>query len=117
MNFLIDANLPPRLCVWLQKRGQQATHLLDLRSLRLPDTQVWALAVTHQAVIITKDADFYERSLLLGQPPQVVLITLGNCSNNALFQHLGLSWRNVEAELSAGARLIVIHPTRLEIFA
>jgi len=117
VNFLLDANLPPRLCLWLQERDQKATHLLDLRSLRAPDKQVWELAITHQAVIITKDTDFYERSLLLGQPPQVVLVSLGNCSNNSLVQYLELSWRSVEAELSAGARLIVVHPTRLEIFA
>ena len=116
MNFLVDANLPPRLCAWLRDHHQQATHLLDLHSLRLTDKQIWALAITRNEVIITKDTDFYERSLLLGKPPQIVLIALGNCSNDNLIGHLELSWKNVEAELTAGARLIMIQPSRLEIF-
>jgi len=116
VNFLVDANLPPRLCTWLRDRHQQTTHLLDLHSLRLPDKQVWDLAITRNEIIFTKDTDFYERSLLLGQPPQVVLIALGNCNNNDLFHHLERSWKNVETELTAGARLIMVHPSRLEIF-
>ena len=34
MNFLIDANLPPRLCAWLKSRGHVAEHLVDLKLLK-----------------------------------------------------------------------------------
>ena len=117
MNFLVDANLPPRLCEWLRQHGHQGMHLFDLDSIKLPDKQVWTLAATRQETIITKDSDFYERSLLLGKPPQVVLLALGNCSNDGLLSHLDLSWGNIQSELTAGARLIVVRSTRLEIFA
>jgi predicted nuclease of predicted toxin-antitoxin system len=116
VNFLVDANLPPRLCQWLHHHGHHATHLLELQSIRLPDRQVWGLAATRQDIIITKDSDFYERSLLLGKPPQVLLIALGNCSNDELLKHLNLYWKHIETELSAGPRLIVARPTHLEIF-
>ena len=110
MNFLVDANLPPRLGQWLRDRNQPATHLLDLHSLRISDKQLWALAITRSEVIITKDTDFYERSLLLGQPPKVVLIALGNCNNDELLHQLDQSWKNIETELADGARLIMIQP-------
>jgi len=116
VNFLVDANLPPRLCKWLHQRGHQAIHLLELNSIKLPDRQVWALASTRQDIIITKDGDFYERSLLLGKPPQVLLIPLGNCSNDDLLRHLNSYWKNIETELAAASRLIVIRPTHLEVF-
>jgi predicted nuclease of predicted toxin-antitoxin system len=114
---LVDASLPPRLGVWLQQHAHQATHLFDLDALRVGDSRVWALALTRQEIIVTKDTDFLERALLRGQPPQVILIALGNCTNDALLQCLASSWTNIEAELTGGARLIVVRPDRLEIFA
>lgn len=83
----------------------------------MPDKLVWKQAVTRQEIIISKDTDFYERSLLLGKPPQVFLIALGNCSNSDLIVTLDSSWRRIEAELASGARLVVLHPGRLEILS
>lgn len=115
MNFLVDVNLPSRLCDWLRQRNHQAIHLSDLGGLRMKDTVVWQRAAAQKQVILTKDTDFYEWSLIHGQPPQVLLIALGNCSNNDLFQTLDSSWAKIDSELSAGARLVVLHPHRLEI--
>jgi predicted nuclease of predicted toxin-antitoxin system len=61
--------------------------------------------------------DFHERALLLGKPPQVLLITMGNCSNDDLISALDLSWTSIEAELTAGARLVTLRPGRLEVLA
>lgn len=45
---------------------------------------VWAYAAEHAAehrfVIVSKDADFHQRSFVLGHPPKVVWIRRGNCS-------------------------------------
>ena len=30
--------------------------------------------------IVSKDADFHQRSLVLGHPPKVIWVRLGNCS-------------------------------------
>ncbi len=30
-------------------------------------------------MIVTKDSDFHQRSLLLGQPPKVIWLRVGNC--------------------------------------
>lgn len=117
MNFLVDANLPPRLCVWLRQRGHGASHLIDLQSLRLADKLMWKVAASRQEIIVSKDMDFYERALLLGKPPQVLLIALGNCSNDDLIAALDSSWKNIDAELTAGARLVTLRPGRLEVLA
>jgi predicted nuclease of predicted toxin-antitoxin system len=36
------------------------------------DAEVWQCAAEHGFTIVTKDADFHQRSLLLGAPPKVV---------------------------------------------
>ncbi len=41
---------------------------------------MWNYAAERGYTIVSKDADFHQRSLLLGAPPKVVWIRLGNCS-------------------------------------
>ena len=52
------------------------------------DESVWAFARQHGFVIVSKDSDFYQRSLLFGFPPKVVWIRRGNCSTEAIEQIL-----------------------------
>ena len=44
------------------------------------DDTIWAYAAEHGFVIVSKDADFHQRSFVLGHPPKVVWIRRGNCS-------------------------------------
>jgi predicted nuclease of predicted toxin-antitoxin system len=38
--------------------------------------------------VVSKDSDFYQRGLLLGAPPKLVWICLGNCSRDDLVELL-----------------------------
>jgi predicted nuclease of predicted toxin-antitoxin system len=53
-----------------------------------PDEQVWAYARQHGFAIVSKDADFRQRSFLYGHPPKVIWIGLGNCSTRMIEQLL-----------------------------
>jgi predicted nuclease of predicted toxin-antitoxin system len=44
------------------------------------DTKLWNYASEHGYTIVSKDADFHQRSLVRGAPPKVVWIRQGNCS-------------------------------------
>jgi len=46
------------------------------------DDDVWNYARDNVCIIVTKDADFSERSLLRGFPPKVIWIRRGNCSTS-----------------------------------
>lgn len=85
MKFLVDAQLPRRLAVWLQQRGHEVIHTLDLaQQNRTPDPFLLALANQDARVLITKDTDF-EITHELGQgPPKLLLITTGNIHNDEL---------------------------------
>jgi predicted nuclease of predicted toxin-antitoxin system len=43
-----------------------------------------ALRRQHSFVIVSKDADFRERSFVYGHPPKVVWIRRGNCSTEEI---------------------------------
>lgn len=47
---------------------------------RASDTEVWDYAAEHGYLIVSKDADFHQRSLLLGAPPKVAWLRIGNCT-------------------------------------
>jgi predicted nuclease of predicted toxin-antitoxin system len=116
VKFLVDANLPPRLCVWLKSRRHEAEHLFDLGLLTATDTQVWQHGRAGNVVIFTKDVDFYERALLFGPPPQVVHVTVGNCSNDRFFGVLNANWDDIERALQSGSRLISVSLEKIEVF-
>ncbi len=87
MKFLVDAPLPRRLALWLQQRGDDVIHPLDLaQQNRTPDPLLLARANQNDRALVTKDTDFgitYE----LGQgPPRLLLVTTGNIHNNELLQ-------------------------------
>ena len=49
-----------------------------------PDPDVWAHATANGFLIVSKDTDFQQRALLLGHPPKVIWVRLGNCSTAAV---------------------------------
>jgi predicted nuclease of predicted toxin-antitoxin system len=44
------------------------------------DTEVWNFARDNDFVLVTKDADFSDMSLVRGFPPKVVWLRIGNCT-------------------------------------
>ena len=45
---------------------------------------MWDYAPANGFVIVSKDSDFQQRSLLFGPPPKVVWIRLGNCTTGEI---------------------------------
>jgi predicted nuclease of predicted toxin-antitoxin system len=117
VKFLVDANLPPRLCVWLRSHRHQAEHVFDHNLLTATDTQIWERGREENLVICRKDVDFYDRALLFGAPPQVVHVAVGNCSNTRLFDLLASEWSDIERALLSGSKLISITLEKMEVFA
>jgi predicted nuclease of predicted toxin-antitoxin system len=117
VKFLVDANLPPRLCPWLGSRGHQAEHVFDVDLVTATDTEIWERGKVEDLVIFSKDVDFYDRAVLFGKPPQVIHIAVGNCSNTRLFSILASEWEEIERSLVSGSRLVSITLEKIEVFA
>jgi predicted nuclease of predicted toxin-antitoxin system len=80
LRLLFDQNLSPQLVRLLSDVYPDCSHVHDLGMDRSSDTEVWNYAAEHGYTIVSKDADFHQRSLLLGAPPRVIWIRQGNCS-------------------------------------
>jgi predicted nuclease of predicted toxin-antitoxin system len=84
VRFLVDTQLPAALARWLQEKGHQAEHVLDVNLAQSKDSPIWQYAQEHGAVIVTKDEDFAEW-VRRGRPgPAVVWLRLGNSSRRHL---------------------------------
>lgn len=117
MRFLVDAQLPPALCRWLKARDCDAVHVYHMEEgLTAPDALIWERAKAEDRVIVSKDADFFDRAILFGQPPQVLHVNVGNCSNRMLLALLDEHWTDIETVLSAGAPLVRLSQAKLDIF-
>ena len=84
MKLLLDENLSPRLCEALADVFVGSVHVRQVGLKSADDPEVWAYASEHGFAVVTKDADFRQRSFLLGLPPKVRWVRLGNCSTRAV---------------------------------
>jgi len=85
MRFLVDAQLPVRLSSLLQSLGYDSVHTKNLLLKNsTPDTEINAISLREQRIVITKDSDFWDSFYIRQEPFKLLLITTGNISNKEL---------------------------------
>jgi predicted nuclease of predicted toxin-antitoxin system len=82
MNILIDQNLSPRLVDLLADIYPGSTHVQSISLDRASDDEIWIYARNGDFVILAKDADFNQISVIRGTPPKVLWVQLGNCTTD-----------------------------------
>ncbi len=79
MKLLFDQNVSPDLAYSLQDLFPGSEHVFNLRLHEVEDVDLWAFARANDFIIVSKDADFAELSMLRGFPPKVLWLRMGNC--------------------------------------
>jgi predicted nuclease of predicted toxin-antitoxin system len=79
MKLLLDQNLSRKLIKQIAEAYPDSCHLTAVLPEDSSDRDIWLYAEKNEFVIVTKDDDFEQRIVLLGHPPKVVWIRLGNC--------------------------------------
>jgi len=80
VKLLFDETLSPRLARLLADLFPGSTHVRNVGMNAADDPTVWDYAKENDFMIVSKDADMHDLSLVLGNPPKVVWLQLGNCS-------------------------------------
>lgn len=107
MKLLFDHNLLPRLVARLADIYPQPSHLYFLGLDQASDRDVWQYARDNEYIIVTKDSDFYDLVILLGSPPKLIWIRLGNCTTSEIDVLLRSRYDDIVA-LSQDASLRVL---------
>jgi predicted nuclease of predicted toxin-antitoxin system len=97
MKLLLDENLSRRLVPFLQHDYPDSSQVVLLGMESASDKEVWQKAKDEGYVIVTRDADFQELSLVWGQPPKVIRLKTLNQSRAATLKVL-LDYREVITE-------------------
>ena len=56
------------------------------------DPTIWDYAKDNDFMIVSKDADMHDLSLVFGNPPKVVWLRIGNCSTRQIEELLRLDY-------------------------
>jgi len=84
MKLLLDENLSRRIVAPHQLHFPGTSHVCILGLERKDDREIWTYAKQNNYVIVTKDDDFQGIQGILGYPPKIIRVGIGNCSNQAL---------------------------------
>lgn len=85
MKFLVDAQLPQKLSDFLNQKGHDSVHTIELKlKNKTGDTTINRILLKEKRVLITKDGDFEDSFLLKRIPPKLILVTTGNIPNSIL---------------------------------
>ena len=108
MKLLLDENLSRRLVPFLQTAypGSSQVALEGLE--RASDRAIWQYAQDHGFVIVTKDADYYDLSLLLGAPPFVIWLQTGNRDKAAVLTCLIECQIQIQAGFENGQQCVEV---------
>jgi len=91
MKLLLDENLSRRIVPFLQTAFPGSTQIALLGLETASDSEIWQYAKDNGYVIVSRDSDFQERSLVAGRPPQVIWLKIPNRSKtvvlNILLEH------------------------------
>ena len=80
MKLLFDQNLSARLVETLAEVYPDSAHVRNFGLDHADDQAVWGFARENGFVIVSKDSDFRQRSFVLGFPPKVIWLRMGNRS-------------------------------------
>ena len=106
MKFLIDAQLPYLLSIWIREKGFGAVHTDDLPNKdETEDEEIRQLSVEGDYIVITKDIDFYNSHLIRNSPEKLFLITTGNIKNRQLLDLFRRNFSEI-TELFTHCRLV-----------
>ncbi len=78
MRLLFDQNLSFKLVRLLADVFPDSVHVRDSDLLEADDAAIWRYAAERDLIIVSKDSDFHQMSLLHGHPPKTVWLRVGN---------------------------------------
>lgn len=84
MKLLFDENLSPRLIDILRYEYPDSSHVHLVGLGSSDDVAIWDYARANEYVLVSKDGDYFEMSILQGAPPKFVWVRRGNCSTRMI---------------------------------
>jgi predicted nuclease of predicted toxin-antitoxin system len=107
MKLLLDENLSRRMVPFLQQDYPDSSQVVLVGLQSATDLAIWEYAKEHGFVVVTRDIDFVELSLLKGQPPKLIRLRVQNQSRAAILNILLKNQQNMTQVLISDGQACV----------
>ena len=84
MKLLLDENLSDKIVARISALFSDCTHVKGVALMQADDAAIADWATLHGFSIVSKDTDFYQRSVVLGSPPKFIWLRVGNCGTETI---------------------------------
>ena len=108
MKFLVDNQLPAALARFLNSRGHDAQHVLDLQMDEANNPDIWSHAVSQGRALVSKDEDFLHLASRPGASGAFVWVRLGNCRKQVLLAAFERALPAIVTAQEEGQRVIEV---------
>ena len=88
MKLLLDENLSDRIIPQIIDLYPDSQHVKILALTNTDDVVIWEYAKANDFVIVSKDSDFHQRSLVYGHPPKFIYLRIGNSPTSKITEAL-----------------------------
>ena len=75
----------------------ESAQVKDFGLAQTDDDIIWNFAKTNDYILVSKDSDFHQKSLLWGHPPKFIYLRVGNCSTSYIIQVLLNNYSTIAA--------------------
>ena len=82
MKLLLDENISDRVVPRVADLFPESAHIKSVGLKEADDQFVWNWAKEHGFAIVSKDTDFHQKAILLGPPPKLIWLRVGNCETD-----------------------------------
>ena len=106
MRFLLDEHLPTGLATLISQLGSQAVHVKTEGLLSASDGDLWTLAASLDATVISKDSDFLALARRDRRRAGLIHLNLGNISNRDLYVVFRAGWPQLVEKLQMGDTVV-----------
>jgi predicted nuclease of predicted toxin-antitoxin system len=86
MKLLFDQNISFRVIKGIQDLFPLAKQLRELGLENYSDRSIWDFARKEDYTIVTFDSDFFDLNLILGTPPKIIWLRIGNATSEDIIQ-------------------------------
>jgi predicted nuclease of predicted toxin-antitoxin system len=78
VKLLLDENISDKIAPGVEDLFPDSTHVKTVGLMRADDSVIADWAKQRDFAIVSKDTDFYQRTVALGSPPKFIWVRVGN---------------------------------------
>jgi predicted nuclease of predicted toxin-antitoxin system len=108
VKLLLDENLSDRILPRIADLFPESTHVKAALLTQRADSEVAEWARRNDFTIVSKDTDFYQRSVIFGAPPKFIWLRLANWTTAVIVEMLRLQHALINQFITSATESVLV---------